>query len=338
MHENKNIPYDQLAAYFANEANAAQIAAVEQWKTANEALFDELFLVWQDTGTVRTGPEPDVDVDKAWDTFEKRISEEEDPVIPITRKEPGLANRLLRVAAIFIFVLGGLWLYNQLSGSEEDKDVIVTTQTFHSADTIASTTLSDGSMVKLNANSSLKYPKEFKGDSREVTLKGEAFFEVSHNPDQPFVIHAGNANIRVLGTSFNVNANPEADSVVVLVETGKVLLYNETNNVQLTAGMMGVFYPETGEVKSISSPDPNADFWKDDKLIFRNTRLKRAVQTLNRAYGVSISLNNPALNNCPLSVTFEDETIEEILNTIVETFSLQLSRDGDNIVLDGEGC
>ena len=83
-------------------------------------------------------------------------------------------------------------------------------------------TLPDGSVVALNSNSKLVFPKQFNGDTREVTIEGEAFFDVKPNPEKPFIINAGKAQIKVVGTSFNVSAYPETETLEVVVKTGKV--------------------------------------------------------------------------------------------------------------------
>ena len=104
-------------------------------------------------------------------------------------------------------------------------------------------------MVTLNSNSKLEFPAKFASDKREVTITGEAFFEVKPNPEKPFVINAGGAQVKVLGTSFNVSAYPKTDAVEVIVKTGKVQvtqkteqLEAETNEVILTPGEKGTFY------------------------------------------------------------------------------------------------
>jgi transmembrane sensor len=126
--------------------------------------------------------------------------------------------------------------------------------------------LPDGSVVALNSNSKLVFPKQFKGDTREVTIEGEAFFDVKPNAEKPFIINAGNAQVKVVGTSFNVCAYPETETVEVVVETGKVQVISKNN--ELTARLNEVFLVpgEKGTLFNKSSA-----FWKNRKIKIRIT-------------------------------------------------------------------
>ena len=99
-----------------------------------------------------------------------------------------------------------------------------------SNESVISDTLSDGSVVALNKNSTLSYPKSFDTKLRQVTLKGEAFFEVKRNFEQAFIISAGESFVKVLGTSFNVKAYADSANVEVTVVSGLVQLYTLNDN------------------------------------------------------------------------------------------------------------
>jgi hypothetical protein len=100
--------------------------------------------------------------------------------------------------------------------------VVIKTQTITTSDTAVSFFLPDSTHIILNKKSSLTYPENFSGDARRVTLNGEAFFEVKHNAEMPFIITAGNTETKVLGTSFNIKQDESKGNVEVSVMTGKV--------------------------------------------------------------------------------------------------------------------
>ena len=150
--------------------------------------------------------------------------------------------------------------------------------------------LSDGSVVALNRGSKLLFPKKFKGDIREVTIVGEAFFDVVPNPEKPFIINAGNAQVKVLGTSFNVCAYPGSETVEVIVETGKVQVINtqtdlpaENREVFLTPGEKGTFYTENHLLEKTMNLDPNFLAWKTQSLVFTKVPLIDVVKSLEKA-------------------------------------------------------
>jgi transmembrane sensor len=199
-------------------------------------------------------------------------------------------------------------------------------------------------LITLNSGSKLNYPEKFKGSKREVSLEGEAYFDVTPDKEKPFIIHSGDANIRVLGTSFNVNAYENKDEVEVFVKEGRVLLYGydkssgDTNSVVLAAGEKGFFNKLTSKVRKIQDESLNELFWKTKTLIFSKTELSMVVETLQKFYGVNIVLSNKELLDCRLSATFVNQPIDNIVDIIAKSFNLTITKNGTTYNLDGKGC
>lgn len=202
--------------------------------------------------------------------------------------------------------------------------------------------LSDGSMVTLNKNSKIHYPDQFGSDVREVSIEGEAFFEVIPNPSKPFIIHAGEATIKVLGTSFSVHAYPENDKVEVIVESGKVqfskLLTNQKtiHEVILDPGEKGTYINASKELTKCINNNPNFLSWKTRRLIFRETSLKEVVEQLNNTYNVRIEIADPDLHNLLLNAHFERESLDFILTVIATTHGLKVDQKDENYLLKKE--
>lgn len=189
------------------------------------------------------------------------------------------------------------------------------------AGTRAKFNLPDGSSGYLNGGSTVKFPTEFRGKSREVNLKGEAFFDVLSNPQKPFVVSGSNINVVAYGTSFNVEAYPEDKINKVTLVKGKVEVLGKTNNkVQslgmLTPGEMCVFNKEKSSYQFVQVDAHKIVSWKDGKLAFTNEPFEEVVKKLNRRYSVNIIINDEKLKTYTYLATFEDETLDEVLKLI----------------------
>lgn len=157
-------------------------------------------------------------------------------------------------------------------------------------------TLPDSTLVTLNAGSTLSYPEAFSDTLREVTLTGEAFFDVKRNPDAPFVIHTGDVITKVLGTRFNVRAYPENEDVQVAVVEGKVKVKavtgteSDKNSVCITKSEMATFQKIEKALKVSSYDEKEQIGWKEGILYFEKSDFKATICKLERWYGVEISI------------------------------------------------
>jgi len=200
--------------------------------------------------------------------------------------------------------------------------------------------LPDGTVVSLNSGSLINYPERFTGEFREISIFGEAFFEVSRNTERPFVIHAEGLDIRVIGTSFNVEAYPGSDYVKVTVNTGKVLVYPsgsdadaQTSGSYLTAGEMATFSKESAVILKGTNDNLNFLSWKTGILTFRETRLTDVFKALESKYKTRFTAENQNVLNQRLTARFENETIEEVLETLSLIFNVKFEKKENEIIL-----
>jgi len=184
--------------------------------------------------------------------------------------------------------------------------------------------LTDGTSVRLNAGSSITYPKHFAKDLREVTLVGEAFFDVTPMKDAPFIIHTGKLTTRVLGTSFNIRAYPENEAVLVAVVEGKVKVSannasaDDKNSVCITKKEMATFQKEQQQLSVSPYEEAEQIGWKDGVLYFEKADFASIVKKLERWYGVKFKVSkdlkiDPAWR---FSGSFQDKPLDYILNAI----------------------
>ena len=194
--------------------------------------------------------------------------------------------------------------------------------------------LPDGSIVVLNSESTISYPKTFAGNERRVALVGEAFFDVTKNQEQPFIIETKNAEIKVLGTSFNVNAHLPDNQVEIFVKTGLVKISDNRDvnkKILIKPGDVGLITNKN--LSKILNKDLNRISWKTKEIIFHEDNLSNVIQTLNKVYNTNISCIDQNILDLPYTVTFRDQEIDSILNVICMTFDLKIDYTNDQINL-----
>jgi transmembrane sensor len=288
---------------------------VKQWLTddANLAYFNQLKKIWDDSRQLALTST--VNENRAWQKFQQRI-------------RPGKVRRTswMRMAASIAIIMGiGLlayWIYN-----DRVKEVTVVAQ-----QAVLNDTLSDGSVVTVNKGSSISYQSKFKGDTRRVALKGEAFFNVTPNKKKPFVISVNDVQITVVGTSFNVkttNGNTE-----VVVETGIVKVTRAGKTVELKANEETTVYAKDSLLTKEKVSDQLYKYYRTKEFVCDDTPLWKLVEVINEAYNSHIVIGNPALKNMSITTTFNNESLEQVLNVISITFNIKIIKEGDTIILE----
>ena len=203
--------------------------------------------------------------------------------------------------------------------------------------------LSDGTKVWLNAGSQLVYPAVFVKDIREVSLIGEAFFDVVKNPEKPFIVKASDVNVQVLGTRFDISAYPEDRTIQTVLEEGKINLKYSGNGlfkrdyvVEMVPNQLVEFDKESREASSTMVNVSKFISWKEGMLEFEKVNLTRAFKQVERFYNVKILMDDPAIGYFKLSgkLDLKDEP-EDVLNVIKLTVPIDWQRksNGDFIIV-----
>lgn len=203
-------------------------------------------------------------------------------------------------------------------------------------------TLPDGSQVVLQANSQLNFPEQFLGSSREVTLSGEAYFDIEHDPQRPFIIHTGQVKTTVLGTAFNISAYPDSRKVMVTVTRGKVKVEDSRKLLAVLTPNQKIIYENKTALIKKDTVDAVAQVanWTRQDMIFEGVRFDKAAEMLGRRYGVEIKFSNEALKNCTIKAYFNGtEELDKVLEVLCIISNASYSRpDKNTILLDGIGC
>ncbi|MEL4309043.1 FecR family protein [Joostella sp. CR20] len=184
--------------------------------------------------------------------------------------------------------------------------------------------LSDGSKVFLNSGSTLTYTSAYNKRDRKVNLSGEAFFEVAHNKEKPFIVKTTHLQTRVLGTSFNINSYPENKDFKVSVTTGKVEVTGSfKDSVYLVKDEQIVFNVNRGTYKKEFFESSDDIVWKDNVILFNDIPLESAIIKLEKWFDVNIMVNNEELNKHHINGKFINPSLNEVLESL--QFSLQFT-------------
>lgn len=332
--ENPNqnsVDYNLLGKYLAGECSPSERQQVEAWLQSEENLreFEVLQAMWESADA-----EPAlVDVDQAWKRVGSHVAATQPPVAvqgsgrSLFRILPLVAAGMaILVLTYFIFRPGAEPVFTEYANATQEAQPY---------------TFPDGSVATLRPGSSVKFVENFAGAERGVTLKGEAFFEVAKNPEKPFVIDVEGVEVKVLGTSFNIDPT---DGVEVKVATGKVKLSapvaeaQQASSVVLEAGMAARYDESTSEIVEVRKVTDNEFFWVKKRLEYRDVPMKEVAKDLRRHYKVRLDFGLDLLKDCRLTATFENQSIDSILLVIQESFNLTVTQDGQKYLLEGIGC
>ncbi|TRX67074.1 DUF4974 domain-containing protein [Flammeovirga kamogawensis] len=320
MDKNKHIDDNLLSRFLLKETSEEENQEVNSWlaqSEKNQEDFDSFKKAWALSGTVHPKP-VNIDVDAAWDKMSRRIDASSNDK-KLIQFHP-FYKYTAAVAALIVIVFGIRFYTNQQSNSNEIVQKYVT------VDVPKVEKLIDGSKVTINKNSSLSL-QNF-DTSREMTLKGEAYFEVAHNKDKPFIVHTQKGDITVLGTKFNVK---EADGKLeVTVTEGLVKLASLTNKddfVLLKANTKGEI--TTSSPIKEENTDVNSLFWVNKKLSFKDIELTTLIKTVEDNYGVKITIKNEKLYHKKVTTSFENDSITDILQVLEATLDLKVEKVGE---------
>jgi ferric-dicitrate binding protein FerR (iron transport regulator) len=191
----------------------------------------------------------------------------------------------------------------------------------------------DGSKAYINADSKIRYPKQFGLFDRKIFLEGEAYFVVAPNANRPFVVEVEKTSIRVLGTSFNVEAYPEDDHIRVSLDEGKINMISAAKkNNYLNSGERIIYDKATDSCTVIRAVDTKlVSMWKNDVIAFKNASLQEVLKTLNRWYNVSFVVEDPHAYTYSYTFISENTLLEKVLHDLEKIAPVQFTYE-NNIV------
>jgi ferric-dicitrate binding protein FerR (iron transport regulator) len=277
----------------------------------------------------------DARVDELVNSLQQRISRQ-----PVTEKTPVPIYKTMwfrAAAAVLLFGTIGIGLYTSRNENIISKPAVAALaddflNVSNQTDTTQLVRMNDGSLAVLKPASSLRYPAKF-GNTREVFLTGEAFFEVHKNPAKPFLVHNGNVVVRVLGTSFTVKRIEGRKDVKVVVNTGRVAVYDgaaaakdpkHSNQIILTPNQQVVYSAEKLDNKKelLSRPLVLSKERAVKEFTFDNTPVITVIEKINQAYGVNIEYDREKLEKLTITTSISEKPLDEKVRIICKALDM----------------
>jgi transmembrane sensor len=339
MKPDENNPHDieTIARYLNGEMDKTESVDFEKQinsSVENKILIEQMKKDWMLMETYKGNKIPDAR--KAWDKLHTRLNDEN--LIPdqtvISKRSIGYY--LARVAAVAIILLvTGAIIYFGMDRSKPNAG-IVNLQTGTETNTTVKT-LRDGSIIYLAQNSLFSFPENFKQNSRNVELKGEAFFDIMPDPDKPFIIETDEAFIQVLGTAFNVKtANGTGFELIVDRGKVKVTLKKDPQHFKFVVAGEKITSVRNSLIKSKRTA-ADAISWFKKRMQFKDESLQNIINVLNRNFNTIFVIADKEVGNRRLTVTFNNESAEEMTELICLTLNLKSeTKDGSIVLLENK--
>jgi transmembrane sensor len=346
--------------YLKNECTVQELSSILSWMQDSSNAEQVKSLITDDWERFNIDGEDRSRIDVSFESLKRRLSQgitvDLDSYSSHIQNKYRIRKLIIRIAASFVLpvVLGmltyfllhikerdGLQVINEISVPLGSKTVVL---------------LGDGTKIWLNSGSSLKYPQKFQGNSREVVLSGEAFFDVKKDARKPFIVKTSALNIKVLGTTFNVKSYPEEGTIETTLVNGAVTITKSNTDLKckdaifLKPNQRATYIKEEGKLiladieKKVVKAEPiievgqkrkekmilsnNIDIvpftaWKDDKLVFKNEEFESLCTKLERWYNVKINIDDPELKKYHYTGILQKETINDVIEIIRLTMPFQ---------------
>jgi transmembrane sensor len=352
----KNRFWDLLAKVKSGEAKPEEQLEFSQHLSAFPADLDlvkQIDGLWELPLPAKTAPIGD-EVTAAWNNIRNKMSTQLPPVeLPVTR---GKIKRTIKyagaVAALLILTVGSIWLWNTSQATTPPQKNIVSTKNGSKS----KIELPDGTQVWLNVGSRIKYDENYGKENRELTLTGEAYFDVAHDEKKPFILHTRKMNIKVLGTIFNVKAYPgdeltEAALIrgsievtfpgrplekLILKPNDKISIVNKESRKADTVRLKQAGNKERPAITVSSIQYEPADSavietaWVNNKLIFRSKTFEELTRDIERWFNVTVQVQDASILDEKFTGTFSNETITDALDALSLSYPLHYKFNRNN--------
>lgn len=330
--------------YLNNQATPEEKQELLEWLRSdekNKTFFHEVCAIWE-TSTAACVTEEEIN--KAFETFQRKLDSyqlEEQPKRLFLMRRFSLSSKIAAsIAMLFICGTSAYYVGKSVGTSESVATVVTQTVVMNQAlmgkESKGALILPDGTKVWLNAGSMLTYPSKFAASNRQVSLTGEAYFEVVKDEKKPFHVATAGMDVKVLGTVFDVQSNTDKHIAEAVLLSGKVEVtpQGDKESVVLLPNQMIRINKKTGS-KEITTVDAREyAIWINDKLSFTNEPLSDIFRKMGRWYGVDIHIAKNVPLDLRLSLTIRKESKDEILKLLTLIAPIRYRMNEDRVYID----
>lgn len=329
----QTIPDQIIIRSLSKTANAEELKTLNSWlkeSPENLAPYAQMEEIWYSKENISTGK-----IHVGWQQLMTNLNHPHKGEFKNKYSKKNLIPYWTRyAAAVFVGVLisSGLWVFNQKSVLSDQETSLFIQNVVYNRTGVQQVVLPDNSIVWINENSKLTYPNEFSENKRIVALEGKAFFDISKNPDKPFVVSLENLDVKVTGTEFYVESSSYETSVALI--SGGVNLVTKTNNdnsFNLKPGQIGTLDNLSGDLKINPIDTDYYVIWKDGVYRFNNEPLSKIIEMIEKRHNYIITAPNSLKNKKFTGRISTDDSIESILRIINKSYSINYKISGNKI-------
>ena len=315
-------------AYFAGKISKADEKKLFEFIQKEEQNYQQ-FKDWERAWVL--SEKEDLRTAREWESLQCRIRTHEAVNPMISKSGSDLWRWAIAIAAMFVLIAGGTWVVLNTTTFMNKAQYIVFEAPYGEKSKM---TFPDGTVVWLNAGSSLKYSNKYNTDDRVVELEGEGYFEVAKKKKIPFVVHTRGYDVVVKGTKFNVTAYPEDSNITTTLMEGAVELLKEKQHIAMKPGESVTLNVVSGKF-TLTKVNPDVSkAWSENRIEYDNISLRELAAKLSRQYDVKIHLLTEEVGDKRFSISLRNqETIGEVMSALKEIIPIQVERKNMDIYI-----
>ncbi|SMD43888.1 FecR family protein [Aquiflexum balticum DSM 16537] len=324
MNENLEHIEDLIGKFIVGEASEIEIRKLREWcalSDENQKYLEDAKLIFQ---RAQLPGKQEFDADAAWNKVKNQIHGKE--------KKSWFIFPTWGIAAGLILIFAFTFIFYSIRQSSQNQEFNFT------ADLIAVTQrMPDLTEISLNKNSDVRVDYDERKKTGTIHLSGEALINIPDSKKVNWTVQTGELQIEDIGTVFHVKAFPNSAIVEVTVQEGRVRFYKENmEGISLSAGEKGTYDKNLNTFSKLEA-DPNVAAFVTRSFTFQEEELGQVLNSLSEVYGKKIVMEGD-ISGCRLTVAFENEDLDTILGIIAETLGLEVSDEGSQIKISGDGC
>ncbi len=315
-------------AYFAGKISKADEKKLFEFIQKEEQNYQQ-FKDWERAWML--SEKEDLRTAREWESLQCRIRTHEAVNPMISKSGSDLWRWAVAIAAMFVLIAGGTWVVLNTTTFMNKAQYIVFEAPYGEKSKM---TFPDGTVVWLNAGSSLKYSNKYNTDDRVVELEGEGYFEVAKKKKIPFVVHTRGYDVVVKGTKFNVTAYPEDSNITTTLMEGAVELLKEKQHIAMKPGESVTLNVVSGKFTLTKVNSDVSKAWSENRIEYDNISLRELAAKLSRQYDVKIHLLTEEVGDKRFSISLRNqETIGEVMSALKEIIPIQVERKNMDIYI-----